>query len=168
MRRLIVAGAVLAAIFMSGCSGTGRQNNGGQSTTTASHPAQVVPGFSGGCKEGFAIWTQNQFSAADGGYGTLVRNTLSATGHHAGLDGNIKLAATGWFDTGTPLYPSNPAGIRGEVWYYIPLLPSGGAGWVADAGVRAVQTTPSSDNRSSDYNQATQAAPMPQECKLTR
>ena len=168
MRRFIVVGAVLATIFISGCSGSGHQSNEGQSTATSSRTVQVVPGFNGGCKEGFTVWTQNQFSAADGGYGALVRDTLSAVGQYAGLGGNVKLTATGWFDTGRSLYPNNPAGIRGEVWYYIPQLPNGGAGWVADAGVRAVQTTPAPGNRSSDYSQATQAAPMPQGCKLTR
>lgn len=168
MRRFVIVGAALTAIIASGCSGSGHQNNEGQDTSAASPTTQVAPGYSGGCEEGFTIWTQNQFTSADGGYGALVRSTLDATGQRAGLSGNDKLIATGWFDTGESLYPDNPAGIRGEVWYYIPHLPNGGAGWVADAGVRAVQTERSSDNRDSDYNQATQAAPKPKECQLTR
>jgi len=88
---------------------------------------------------------------------------VDAPGQHAGLDGNNKLHATGWLDTGVLIYPNNPAGIQGKVWYYIPKL----AGWVSDAGVRAVQTTPAPGNRDIDYDQATQAAPKPPECKLT-
>ena len=167
MRRFVVVGLALTAIFVSGCSGNGHRSNEGQSTSAAPHSTQVVTGYGGGCKEGFTVWTQNQFSTADGGYGSLVRSTLSAVGQHAGLSGNDKLTATGWFDTGESLYPDNPAGIRGEVWYYIPQLPNGGAGWVADAGVRAVQTEPAPGNRDSDYHQAAQAAPKPQECQLT-
>jgi len=167
MRRPVIVGLALTTLLMSGCSGAGHQSNDGQNTSATSSPAQVVPDYGGGCKEGFTIWTQKQFSAPDGGYGTLVRSTLNATGQHAGLSGNDKLTATGWFDTGESLYPSNPAGIRGEIWYYIPQLPNGGAGWVPDAGVRAVQTKPAPGNRDSDYDQASQAAPKPQKCKLT-
>jgi hypothetical protein len=151
---------------MSGCSSSSKLVPQNTSATTSS-PVAVVPGYSGGCKEGFTIWTQNQFSAAGGGYGSLVHSTLSTPGQHAGLNGNNKLTATGWFNTGESVYPDNPAGIRGEVWYYIPQLPNGGAGWVSDAGVRAVQTSPAPSNRSSDYHQETQEAPQPEQCKLT-
>lgn len=168
MRRSVVVGATLTAIILSGCSGTGQQGNEERSasTTVPSHTG-AAPGYKGGCKKGFTVWTQNQFTAADGGYGTLVRSTLDDSAQHAGLTGNNHLTATGWFDTGESLYPNNPAGIRGEVWYYIPELPNGGAGWVPDAGVRAVQTRPAPGNRDSYYNQEAQAAPKPQECKLT-
>ena len=168
MRRLVAVGVLLTAGFVSGCSSVhhSSKEEGKDSTTPAI--AQVVPGYSGGCKEGFTVWTQNQFSAADGGYGTLVRSALGATGQHVGLSGNNKLTVVGWFDSGEPLYTDNPAGIRGEVWYYIPQLPNGGAGWVPDAGVRAVMTTPAPGNLDSKYDQATQAAPKPNECKLTR
>jgi len=167
MRRFAAVGIALTAILASGCSGNGHQSDKEQTARATPQLTQVVPGYSGGCENGFTIWTQKQFSTTDGGYGALVRSTLSVTGHHAGLSGNDKLTAIGWFDTGESLYPTNPSGIRGEVWYYIPQLPNGEAGWVADAGVRAVQTSPAPGNRDSDYDQATQAAPKPQECKLT-
>lgn len=171
MRRSVAVGLTLTAIFLAGCSGwsqTGQQNNeGGSNSTTAPISVGVAPGYKGGCEKGFTVWTQNQFTATDGGYGTLVRGTLDDGAQPAGLSGNDKLTAAGWFDSGESLYPNNPTGIRGEVWYYIPQLPNGGAGWVSDAGVRAVQTKPAPGNRDSDYNEKTQAAPKPQECKLT-
>lgn len=168
MRRSAAVGVTLAAIILSGCSSTGHQSNEERNTSSAapSH-AGLAPGYKGGCENGFTIWTQNQFTAADGGYGTLVRSTLDDSAQAAGLSGNNHLTATGWFDTGESLYPGNPAGIRGDVWYYIPELPNGGAGWVPDAGVRAVQTKPAPGNHDSDYDEKTQAAPKPQECKLT-
>lgn len=168
MRRSVAVGAILAAIILSGCSGIGHQSNEERNTSTAApNHTELVPDYKGGCEKGFAVWTQNQFTAADGGYGTLVRSTLDDGAQPAGLNGNDRLTATGWFDSGESLYPNNPAGIRGEVWYYIPQLPNGGAGWVSDAGVRAIRTRPAPGNRDSDYNQKTQAAPKPQECKLT-
>lgn len=171
MRRSMVVGLALTTIILSGCSSTnqtGQQNNKERSTpATTLSPAGATPGYRGGCEKGFTVWTQNQFSATDGGYGTLVRSTLSDSAQPAGLGGNNKLIATGWFDTGEALYLNNPAGIRGEVWYYIPQLPNGGSGWVSDVGVRAIQTQPSLGNRDSDYDQEAQAAPKPQECKLT-
>lgn len=155
MRQFVAVGAILTAIFVSSCS--------------SEHPGKVVPGYSGGCEKGFDILTQNQFAAGDGGYGALVyihppvNGNDPVHGQHAGLNGNNKLHATGWLDTGVLIYPNNPAGIQGKVWYYIPKL----AGWVSDAGVRAVQTTPAPGNLDGGYDQATQAAPKPQKCKLT-
>lgn len=165
MRQLAVVGVVLTAIFMSGCSNSEKSDNRQEASPTTS--TEVVPGYGGGCKTGFTIWTQNQFTGADGGYGALVRSALSdPSGHSAGLFGNNKLLATGWLKTEKMLYENNPVGIRGEVWYYIPQLPNGGAGWVADAGVRAVETEPAPGDESS-YFTPDQTAPQPSECKLT-
>lgn len=177
MRRFAVMGVTLMAIFMSGCSGSNESEqqhddkqevSSGLPVSRSTEPNdQLVPGYSGGCEAGFTVWTQRQFTGVNGGYGALVRSALSATGQSAGLAGNDKLQATGWFKTGELLYPDNPARIRGEVWYYIPQLPNGGAGWVADAGVRAVKTKPAPNDRADSYKPKTQAAPQPPECKLT-
>ncbi len=175
MRRSVVVGVIFTAIFMSGCSGSSeseQRNNKEQEAVTPSTSAktatEIVPGYTGGCKKGFTIYSQNQFTGSNGGYGALVRRTLDAKAESAGLGGGDELEATGWFVTGELIYPDNPAGIRGEVWYYVPDLPNGGAGWVADAGVRAVKTTPAPGDDASFYKPKTQAAPQPPECELKR
>lgn len=91
---------------------------------------------------------------------------LDGKGESVGLRGNDKLTAVGWVRTEQVFYPNNPAGIRGEVWYYVPHLPDGGSGWISDAGVRAVETEPAPGNRDEFYDPVTQAAPQPVECEL--
>ena len=173
MRRHMVVGVISTTLFMSGSSGSddaGQQSNKTEEATSTqkSTSAQLVPGFRGGCKTGFTVFSQKQFTGDGGGYGALVRDTLDSTGRGAGLLGNDKLTAVGWFTTGELLYPKNPEGIRGETWYFIQHLPNGGSGWVADAGVRAVETVPAPGNGSRYYSPEIEAPPKPHECELSK
>lgn len=184
MRRFEVVGIVLTALFISGCSSSDELETQSSESKEASNAepttspleteqsvtpaANPIPGFTGGCA-GFDIWTQNQFQAPDGGYGTKVRSNIVGQPLAEGLPGNQPLRAVGWFDVGYPLpfpYSVNPPGLRGEVWYYIPDLNNATGGWVADAGVRAVETEPAPGNADRFYDPNTQAAPKPPECKL--
>lgn len=161
--------AVLLAVVLTGCTSSGQEEDGGLGTNPSDNQAteSLVPGYDGGCEKGFAIWSQNQFTGANGGYGALVRSTLDSVGQSAGLLGNDELTAIGWYKTGELIYPDNPPGIRGEVWYFIPELPNGGSGWVADAGVRAVETDPAPGDRAKFYKPDIQAAPQSPECELS-
>ena len=175
MRLMIVVGtAMLATVQLTGCSSSGEP--GPQPTTTeVSVSDEVVPGYTGGCKEGFTLYVQNQFSVAKGVYGTLIRRSLDFVNTRAesvGLKPNDELRAIGWTNVGDafnkdhPDYARNPVGLRAEVWFYVLELP-GGPGWVPDAGVRAVPTTPAPGDEDKYFDPATQAAPQSPECELS-
>ena len=124
---------------------------------------QIVPGYVGGCKEGFTIYSQRQFTP----YGTMVRRTLDRKGESVGLRGNDELRAVGWVRTEHVFYPDNPEGLQGRVWFYVPELPDGSSGWVPDAGVRGVKTNPAPGNEDKYFNPQEHAAPQLPECELT-
>lgn len=163
MRPIAVVGLVLATLLLASCSGSGKPE---QPTTTegVTMSNELVPGYMGGCKEGFTLYSQNQFSI-DGGYGTKIRRTLDSKGEGAGLFGNDKLRAFGWTRTQHMFYHDNPEGLRGEVWYYV-RLPDGSFAWVPDAGVRAVKTEHAPNDLDEYFRPETQAAPQPPECEL--
>lgn len=162
MRHWIAAVSVLlAAFFLTSCSGSSEP---GQQATTERDTTngELVPGYTGGCKDGFVIFSQNQFDP----HGTLVRRTLDTKGGDAGLGGNDELRAVGWVKTGQIFYPENPEGLRGEVWFFVPNLPNGDSGWVSDAGVRAVKTDPAPNNEDKYFDPGTQAVPQNPACEL--
>lgn len=165
MRRMMAVSMVIAALLPVGCSESSKSEQ--QSSRERDvMSSELVPGYTGGCKEGFKIYSQNQFSVGEGVYGTMIRRTLNGNGESAGLRGNDELRVVGWVRTEYVFYPDNPAGLRGEVWYYVPNLPNGGAGWVPDAGVRAVKTEPAPNDLDSYFHPETQAAPQLPECRL--
>lgn len=164
MRPMTPVSIVLVGLLLASCSGPGKPE---QPTTTeeVTMSDELVPGYKGGCKEGFTLYSQNQFTV-DGAYGTKIRRTLDSKGEGAGLFGNDQLRAVGWIRTQHVFYRDNPEGLRGEVWYYIPDLPGGGSGWVPDAGVRAVKTEHAPDDLDEYFRPETQAALQPPECEL--
>ena len=114
----------------------------------------VVPGFSGGCAEGFIVYVQDQFEPG----GSSLRNDVDEKSQGDVVFANKRLIVTGWFDSGEAVYPDNPDGIKGEVWYYVPKL----RGWVSDAGVRSVKTF-----RGQKYRPR-MAASRSEDCELAR
>ena len=134
----------IVGLTVSGCSGEPptQQPKKVDQPTISSSPSntQLVPGFTGGCPRGINLWTQRQFEP----FGATVRTELEVPGKPAGLFGNDKLVAVGWYDLSAEPqfipdgYDTEPEGLRAETWYYVPSLPS----WVGDAGVRAKPTGP--------------------------
>src|SRR5690606_1468713 len=108
MRQLRIAGTILAIfLLVTGCGNSEQQTTAaGRSTTTSNG---LVPGYIGGCKDGFTVYSQRQFEP----YGTTIRRTLDGRGESVGLRGNDKLTTVGWVRTEQVFYPNNPAGIRG-------------------------------------------------------
>ena len=161
MRLMIAGGMILAALTLASCSGSGKP---AQQTTKerVAMSDELVPGYTGGCKGGFTIYSQRQFTP----YGTMIRQTLDRKGESVGLRGNDELRAVGWTRTEHMFYPNNPEGLQGKIWFYVPELPDGGSGWVPDAGVRAVITDPAPDNADEYFDPKTQAAPQSPECEL--
>lgn len=162
MRPLLAVGILLAAIQLTGCTSSAEpaQQTTPEGTTMSD---ELVPGYDGGCEDGFTIYVQNQFTP----YGTVVRKDLSQKGQSVGLTGNEELTAVGWTTTEYVFYPDNPPEIQGKVWFYVPELPDGrGPGWVPDAGVRAVKTEPAPGDEDEYFEPATQAAPQSPECEL--
>src|SRR6478672_2484373 len=171
MRLVQVAGVISAAIFVSGCSASNdaepRSNETEEATQSATPTAtptvetsvepvdNPIPGFMyklGESCKGFEVWTQKQFEAPGGGYGAKVRADIDGLPLAEGIPGNRLLIAAGWYDTGVPLpepYASNPEGIQGRVWFYIPDANLGQGGWIADAGLRAFKTKRAPGNDSS-------------------
>lgn len=162
MRHWVVAGMLLATFLLTGCSDSDESVQQTATERSATTSNELVPGYTGGCSEGFVIFSQNQFDP----HGTLVRRTLDVKGEDAGLRGNDRLKAVGWIKTGKVFYPDNPEGLRGEVWFYALDALNGKPGWVPDAGVRAIETQPSAGNLDSDYDPQTQAAPQLPACEL--
>ncbi len=156
----IVVGAFLTMMFLSIGIGTAAAQQ--PVVSNVAKGGTVVPGYSGGCNIGFPIFVQNQFEP----YGTKIRRSLNQDDVSVGLPVNIPLISTGWVKYGDPVYPINPPGIKGEYWFYVPYLPTGGSGWVSDAGVRSVPTANSPTNADADLKQY-QIAPRPDRCALT-
>ncbi len=156
--------ALLSAIlWATGCASS---HEPVQQPTTAetSVGGELVPGYKGGCAEGFVLYVQRQFPPL----GSMVRRSLHGDPVTAGLGGNEELRAVGWIDNQEVIYPENPPEIQGTVRYYIRQLPySQGAGWVSSAGVRAVRTDPAPADEGKYFDPATQASPQPESCKLT-
>lgn len=162
MRLMIAVGIVLAVFQLTGCSNS---TESGQDSTTerATMSDELVPGYTGGCSEGFTIFVQNQFNPI----GSKIRRDLNKTGESVGLRGNDELKAVGWVRTEHVFYPENPLELQGTVWFYVPELPNNkGAGWVPDAGVRAVKTQPAPGDEDKYFDPETQAAPLLPECEL--
>lgn len=157
MRLITRAGIALAVLLLASCSGAGMPE---QPTTTegVTMSNELVPGYKGGCKESFTLYSQNQFNPL----GTKIRRSLGEEVVNAGLRGNEELEAVGWIDTGEIIYPQNPPKLQGKVWFYIQVLKA----WVPDAGVRATPTTPAPGDEDKYFDPATQAAPQPPECEL--
>lgn len=162
---MIAVGMVLMVSQLAGCSSSNQSElqNPTERVTTS---GELVPGYAGGCEEGFVLYVQNQYTP----YGSLIRRSLDFDNTEAesgGLHGNDELRAIGWTDTGRVFYEHNPEGLRGNVWFYIPELPNdAGPGWLPDTGVRAVLTQPSPGNRDEDFDPKKQAAPQTPQCEL--
>ncbi len=153
---------LLAAFLLAGCS-VPIESEPQATQERTSIVDEIVPGYVGGCSQGFTIYVQNQFEP----FGSMIREDLDGKAKSVGLRGNEKLTATGWVDTGEVLYDKNPEGIQVRVWYYVPELPNGkGSGWLPDAGVRSLETEPAPGNADEYYDQETQSAPLPPECEL--
>jgi hypothetical protein len=167
MRLMIAVGILLAVFQLTGCSSSNEHEQ--QPTTEGVMVSEeLVPGYTGGCEGRFTIYSQNQFSVGNGYYGTVVRRTLDDPAQSAGLRGNDELQAVGWFRTGEVIYRDNPEGLRGEVWFYVPNLPNGEAGWVPDAGVRAVRTEHAPSDEDGYFDRESQAALQLPDCELFR
>lgn len=159
MRLVVVVSVLLALLTVVGCSNNSYRSQTAAETTSSSG---IAPGYSGGCQEGFTIYSQNQFTP----YGTMVRRTLSGSTAAVGLYGNDSLQAIGWRRGETVAYPDNPPGLRGEVWFYVQ-LPDGSFAWAPDAGVRATMTYPALNDEDDFFDATTQAAPQPSKCELS-
>lgn len=159
---MIVVSALLAVFSMTSCSSSGEPEP--QTTTERSTMGgELVPGYTGGCAEGFTIYVQNQFNP----FGSMIRRALDQTGESVGLRGNEELKAVGWTRTEHVFYPDNPAGLQGTVWFYVPELPNDeGAGWIPDAGLRAVKTEPAPGDEDKYFDPEAQAAPQQPNCEL--
>lgn len=158
MRRNAAASLLLAAILLTtGCSASDGPEQ--QTTSTGvSASSKLVPGYTGGCEEGFIIVVQNQFNPL----GTKIRRSSDGEVVNAGLTGNEELRAIGWIDTGEVIYPENPPELQGKVWFYVRELEA----WVPDAGVRATPTKPAPGDDDKYFDPATQAPQRP-DCKLS-
>jgi hypothetical protein len=159
----MVASTILATVstfLLTGCS----SSESAQPTTAASTTSSgLVPGYTGGCKEGITLYVQNQFTP----YGTLIRRDLAVKSDGTSLRGNEVVKAVGWTKTDLLPYPPNPLGIQGAEWYYVPNLPNGmGPGWIPDAGVRDIPTQPAENNSDSAYHPDTQGPSKAPACEL--
>jgi hypothetical protein len=149
---------VLSAILMVGCSSSDSQGDKEEVVKNQELPE----GFKGGCtgNKQITLYVQNQFK----GYGATARYNIDVPRQGPTVNAGEELRATGWFDTGKSLKPSNPELIRGEVWYYVPDLDL----WLADMSVRSRGDIPHARNNDSNEFTPDQAAPRPKECELTR
>ena len=113
-----------------------------------------------GCK--VKVYGQNQFEP----YGASVRKGPSASDkkYAQGVEPNQAVTIDGFVDSRVALYPNNPEGIQGTLWYH--LLPSADhpdGGWIVDAGVRMGPTEPVPGNESSGL---TGVVSIPNSCRL--
>lgn len=159
---MITVGILLAVLQLTSCSRPSGSEP--QLTTEGVKVSEViVPGYTGGCSEGFTIYVQNQLKPI----GSKIRRSLDQTGVRVGLRGNEELRAVGWTRTELLFYPENPPELQGTVWFYVPELPNGkGSGWLPDAGVRAVRTEPTPSDDDKYFDSESQSPPLPPECEL--
>ena len=139
MRLVRISALLLILAFtLTACGGDSPATKSKQSsaTTTANTDKKedLVPGYSGGCSDGYKLFVQADTTP----YGATYRTDVRAPGGDGTLEGNQALKIVGWYlappkyRVQDPEYARNPEGFQTHVWFY-----AEGVGWLADASLRS-------------------------------
>lgn len=111
-----------------------------------------------GC-ETFGVYAQNRFEP----YGTAIREEPDVLSDKVGsFEPNEVIAVDGWYDSGEPIYPTNPEPWNSSVWLRIDY--DNQEGWVSFPGVRAAPSSPDETGGFSEYGG--EPVILPPDCQI--